>query len=1009
MKLLELALNPRRANLRFSPFRKSLPEGMGRKLEYLFGENATVDPAERAIYSRDTSAPPRALNMALKRGAWAVVRPKLLGDLVELIKYANDNFVAIVPRGSGTSGYGGATPTEGGIVVDMRDFREVVAIDAASLTARVQGNITFYELDRALAKEGLALRQYPTSYYAATVAGWVSQGGGGVGSLKFGPFENDVLEAVIVTPDGKMKTLKGSDLDLVNGAHGISGFIVEVVLSVRKATTLVPFLGTFDDADQTFLAARRLAVEGGAWSLSFFTPEFVAMVNEAAKPNPRLLPPAKHSVLVVLESADDAPAVEKVKAIITSSGGTLAQDKDAKKAWDARFDHLNLKRLGPSVVVGEATIDVTRLGRAVAAVQAAGRMERQCVWGIMVSPRECDVIYYGLEDERRVTYAPALGNALAVIDAVKAQGGKAYSTGVLQANESKAVLGKARLKRLKQWKKKTDANEVFNPGPVLGARMRGVPLRVFPLVMTLQGPLMKGARAGHKHRGLGAEDPSQKALYATIGRANAGELSTLEDSVTTCIACGNCNAVAPQRASATFESELPRGAVLLAQAVLRGDAPLTPEVQRRLARRPIVWAPEAACPVQIPISRVVDLALAAGVEANGALPEHALLAAAAAKEGNVYGKPRAKRGDWAALGWDADAKTLFFGDDLASYEAPEAATAAARVLMNAGAQLQYLGKAEVTSGATLFETGQRQAAREVIAPMLEEIAKRKIDLVVTPDANTARTINLDWPLAMRDEVERATPRAMHAASWIANALKSKKLEITGEKLAKKALVHAPEGLSAAERAAVLDVTKAVAANVIDAPHVDCGHGRGLREFDATLHQQIAEAALRAAKDAGAEVIVAASPGCYVTLKAVAKKAKVAVEVVSLYVLVAERMKVREGGASAPVAVQVEAAPAGPVEPEIPPDHFRVEYVKEGIILAVHKNSNLLAAGEEAGMELPSSCKAGSCDTCSARFEGTPADQSVGVALTAEQQKTFVLTCIARPKGPIRIWSNERPK
>jgi ferredoxin len=104
-----------------------------------------------------------------------------------------------------------------------------------------------------------------------------------------------------------------------------------------------------------------------------------------------------------------------------------------------------------------------------------------------------------------------------------------------------------------------------------------------------------------------------------------------------------------------------------------------------------------------------------------------------------------------------------------------------------------------------------------------------------------------------------------------------------------------------------------------------------------------------------------------------------------------------------------AEPEKPKEPEIPPDHYRVEFVKEGVVLAVHKNTNILAAGEEAGMELPSSCKAGSCDTCSARWEGTPADQSAGSALSAEQQKTFVLTCIARPKGPIKIWSDERPK
>jgi len=104
-----------------------------------------------------------------------------------------------------------------------------------------------------------------------------------------------------------------------------------------------------------------------------------------------------------------------------------------------------------------------------------------------------------------------------------------------------------------------------------------------------------------------------------------------------------------------------------------------------------------------------------------------------------------------------------------------------------------------------------------------------------------------------------------------------------------------------------------------------------------------------------------------------------------------------------------AEPQKPVEPEIPPDHFRVEFVKEGVVVAVHKNQNILAAGADAGLDLPSSCKAGSCDTCSARYEGSPPDQSAGSALSADQQKTFVLTCIARPRGPVKIWSDERPK
>jgi ferredoxin len=170
---------------------------------------------------------------------------------------------------------------------------------------------------------------------------------------------------------------------------------------------------------------------------------------------------------------------------------------------------------------------------------------------------------------------------------------------------------------------------------------------------------------------------------------------------------------------------------------------------------------------------------------------------------------------------------------------------------------------------------------------------------------------------------------------------------------------------------------------------------------------MAERALKQAEAAGAQAIVAASPACYQTLRTAAKKAKAKVEVLELNALVATHMKAREGGAA--VAVVEPAEPEAEKEPEIPEGSFRVEYVKEKKVLAVDKNTSILDAALEAGLDLPYSCRAGSCDTCSARWEGTAADQSAGSALTPQQQATFVLTCIARPKGPIKLWTDERPK
>ena len=83
----------------------------------------------------------------------------------------------------------------------------------------------------------------------------------------------------------------------------------------------------------------------------------------------------------------------------------------------------------------------------------------------------------------------------------------------------------------------------------------------------------------------------------------------------------------------------------------------------------------------------------------------------------------------------------------------------------------------------------------------------------------------------------------------------------------------------------------------------------------------------------------------------------------------------------------------------------VDVMRDGVAsrFVVMRGKTLLEAATESGVALPFSCQLGGCGACKVQLsEGDVVMEEPNCLSARERAEGLVLTCVGRPKGPVKL-------
>jgi glycolate oxidase len=420
----------------------------------------------------------------------ALVRATCTADVQAVLRAATRHRVPVVPRGAGSGLSGGASATDGCLLLSLEALRDL-EIDATAMVAQVGAGVLNGELKRAAREHGLWYPPDPSSFEFCSIGGNLATNAGGLCCLRYGVTTEYVLGCDVVLADGTLlhlggrtiKDVAGYDLKrLFVGSEGTLGVITRAVLRLRPLPAPVStMVATFPTVEA---AGRAVTSIVGAWRPSTLELMDRATVRAVEAYRPRGLDvDAGATLLIQCDTAAssgagrepgasaEAAAVEAICRAEAATYVAVTDDPDEGEMFlQARREAFSALMEHGTTLIEDVGVPIPRIAELVVGVErvAAGHRTSIATVGHAGDGNLHPLICFDPTDPDAVRRADAA--FAAVVELALSLGGTLtgeHGVGVVKAPYLAAQLGLDVLDVTRRIKDALDPLGILNPGKLL--------------------------------------------------------------------------------------------------------------------------------------------------------------------------------------------------------------------------------------------------------------------------------------------------------------------------------------------------------------------------------------------------------------------------------------------------------------------------------------------------------------------------------------------------------------